>query len=463
MGPEHRKPRPRDAEAELLGEGRRAGEIGLRREQRELLAAVAREEVAVAELFQHQAGDLLEHRVPGRVSELVVQALEVVDVDEGEGEGLVGAVGALRLPGELVLEMAVVVEPREAVGEGELREHLVGPAQRFVLGAEPPVGFLDGGAVALELAAALAEALREIVEGAGRGTQQQQTEHEAHRRGEHPGADVHREVAHQQVPPGRRCGLEHPQRVAGRDRHGDGGGQRRPQQDEPDPEREGPGTRGRLRMHLSSSREGGTSHTPIESAGRPSVLDEIPGGRISCANIGNWKPNSAPATLIFPMARELDEAPVTLKSGDLSRMSANERIKVESKGLFYVADRAGTHSFRDELDALARGEPTISGTAKELSKFFGIYKQQGRGARGKKTDDYFFMVRIKLPVGRAPRRRPVGRARRRRRPLRRRHAAHHLAPGHPVPPRLRAGARAPRAPPEPPLPRRGDALAPAAT
>ena len=119
-------------------------------------------------------------------------------------------------------------------------------------------------------------------------------------------------------------------------------------------------------------------------------------------------------------------------------MSSNERIKVESKGLFYVADRAGTHTFRDEIDALGRGEPTISGNAKELSKFFGIYKQQGRGARGKKTDDYFFMLRIKLPAGGRLAAAPVGRARRRRRPLRRRHAAHHLAPGHPVPPRLRA-------------------------
>jgi sulfite reductase (ferredoxin) len=100
------------------------------------------------------------------------------------------------------------------------------------------------------------------------------------------------------------------------------------------------------------------------------------------------------------MARgDSPEAPVTLLTGDLARMSANERIKVESKGLFYVAERAGAHPFRAEIDALGRGEPTISGTAKELSKFFGIYKQQGRGERGKKTDDHFFMVRIRLPAG----------------------------------------------------------------
>lgn len=97
-----------------------------------------------------------------------------------------------------------------------------------------------------------------------------------------------------------------------------------------------------------------------------------------------------------------DDAPqaVTLESADLAQMSKNERIKVESKGLFYVAEKGGVHTFLDEVDALTRGDdPTISSTAKELSKFFGIYKQQLRGERGKKTDVYSFMVRIKAPAG----------------------------------------------------------------
>jgi sulfite reductase (ferredoxin) len=95
------------------------------------------------------------------------------------------------------------------------------------------------------------------------------------------------------------------------------------------------------------------------------------------------------------------DRPVTLADGDLSEMSKNERIKVESKGLYYVADGdAAPHTFRDEVGALSRGDtPTLSGTAKELSKFFGIYRQQGRGERGKKTQDHFFMVRIKNPAG----------------------------------------------------------------
>lgn len=100
------------------------------------------------------------------------------------------------------------------------------------------------------------------------------------------------------------------------------------------------------------------------------------------------------------MAWQPSEKPsVTLKNSELSAMSKNERIKVASRGLFFV-DPEGGVSFRDEVDALSAGKAeTISNTAKELSKFFGVYKQQSRGERGKKLQDYFFMVRIKCPAG----------------------------------------------------------------
>ncbi|MEE9606553.1 MAG: NADPH-dependent assimilatory sulfite reductase hemoprotein subunit [Myxococcota bacterium] len=93
--------------------------------------------------------------------------------------------------------------------------------------------------------------------------------------------------------------------------------------------------------------------------------------------------------------------PVTLQSGALARMSKNERLKAESQGLFFVSPAAGErHSFGDEVGALERGEAeTLSKEGKELSKFFGIYEQQARGERGRKTDDSFFMVRLKNPAG----------------------------------------------------------------
>ena len=70
------------------------------------------------------------------------------------------------------------------------------------------------------------------------------------------------------------------------------------------------------------------------------------------------------------MADEKPAAPaVTLKNADVGRMSANERIKTESQGLFYVSAKGEVHTFLDEIGALDRGEtPTISGAAKELSK-----------------------------------------------------------------------------------------------
>ena len=99
-------------------------------------------------------------------------------------------------------------------------------------------------------------------------------------------------------------------------------------------------------------------------------------------------------------AERSPDDPVTLASSALTEMSGNERIKRESHGLFAVSDGKTAHGFRDEIEALESGQaPTLSNTAKELSKFYGIYKQQLRGARGKKTHDYVFMVRIKNPAG----------------------------------------------------------------
>jgi sulfite reductase (ferredoxin) len=100
----------------------------------------------------------------------------------------------------------------------------------------------------------------------------------------------------------------------------------------------------------------------------------------------NWTPSDKPA--------------VTLADSKLEEMSKNERIKVESQGLFFVSDGKTIHTFADEIGALTRGEAeTIGGEAKELSKFFGIYRQQIRGERGRKTGEHVFMVRIKCPAG----------------------------------------------------------------
>ncbi len=95
-----------------------------------------------------------------------------------------------------------------------------------------------------------------------------------------------------------------------------------------------------------------------------------------------------------------DKPVINLENARLEEMSKNERIKVESQGLFFVHDGASKHTFAEEIDQLTRGErETLGSVSKELSKFFGIYKQQERGERGRKTGDQIFMTRIKCPAG----------------------------------------------------------------
>ena len=90
--------------------------------------------------------------------------------------------------------------------------------------------------------------------------------------------------------------------------------------------------------------------------------------------------------------------PVTLKSAEVGAMSKAEKLKAASGGLFWVAGRE-KHSFASEIDALTRGETeTLGNEAKEFSKFFGIYKQQER-IEGRKSGDYIFMLRLRVPSG----------------------------------------------------------------
>jgi sulfite reductase (ferredoxin) len=91
--------------------------------------------------------------------------------------------------------------------------------------------------------------------------------------------------------------------------------------------------------------------------------------------------------------------PVTLETSDISEMSKVERLKAGSEGFFFIAGKE-RKPFAREMDELTAGEiPTISNDAKEISKHFGIYKQQERAKSGSKTGDYIFMVRLKLPAG----------------------------------------------------------------
>ncbi|MCE2392003.1 MAG: hypothetical protein J4G09_11040 [Proteobacteria bacterium] len=55
------------------------------------------------------------------------------------------------------------------------------------------------------------------------------------------------------------------------------------------------------------------------------------------------------------MAKPPPSKVVSLLDSELSEMSRNERLKADSQGLFWVAGKR-PHSFREEVESLARGE-----------------------------------------------------------------------------------------------------------
>ena len=90
--------------------------------------------------------------------------------------------------------------------------------------------------------------------------------------------------------------------------------------------------------------------------------------------------------------------PCVVESRELQIETADLKLKLESEGLFWVAGKQ-KHSFRSEIEDMNAGRaPTLSNEAKEISKHFGIYKQTER-VDGRKTHDYIFMLRMRVPGG----------------------------------------------------------------
>src|SRR5262245_24580807 len=100
-------------------EGVRAGEVGLRQQQEQLVAAVAVEAIGRAQVVPQRAREPAQHLVPGSVAAAVVVLLEVVDVEERDA---VAAAVALRRGvrmREIDLERAAVADAEQPVLERE--------------------------------------------------------------------------------------------------------------------------------------------------------------------------------------------------------------------------------------------------------------------------------------------------------------------------------------------------------
>ncbi len=103
------------------GHGDGAGEIGVREDDGEFVAAEAGEEVGRTEGLPNRAAELRQDDVAGRVSERVVDLLEVVDVEHQKRERQAVHAGALDLMRQLAAEVAFVPDAGQIVrvGEGE--------------------------------------------------------------------------------------------------------------------------------------------------------------------------------------------------------------------------------------------------------------------------------------------------------------------------------------------------------
>ena len=101
----------------------------LRQEQGELLSTQARGRVHGPAEAAHLAGEALEHLVAGRVAQVVIHALEVVEVRHHQAYRPLRPLPAIELDREELLETAAVAQLREGIGlrgVGEPRDQSFG-------------------------------------------------------------------------------------------------------------------------------------------------------------------------------------------------------------------------------------------------------------------------------------------------------------------------------------------------
>ena len=105
-----------DGGADAVGDDLGAGAADVGQEDEELFAAVAGQDVARAQAAAHDLDEAHEHGVAAEVAVLVVDALEVVEVEQQRRQGRFGAARARDLLVADVEERAAVVDGGELVG-----------------------------------------------------------------------------------------------------------------------------------------------------------------------------------------------------------------------------------------------------------------------------------------------------------------------------------------------------------
>src|SRR5450759_162397 len=101
-----------------LREGDRGIEHGTGQNEKEFLSPVTADAVDLPRLVLQELRDFLEHGISGLVAELVVYALELVDVAHDERDGFVEPHRALPHLMQAVFQAAPVVDLGKSVGKG---------------------------------------------------------------------------------------------------------------------------------------------------------------------------------------------------------------------------------------------------------------------------------------------------------------------------------------------------------
>ena len=147
-----------DGAADVLGDGARHLDLPVRQDHHEFLAAVAAEDVLVAELRIDDLGDLLQAVVAAGVAQLVVDRLEMVDIDEQHRQRRALAVRVLEGARQRLVETAAIQRAGQRIDFGGVaqmqRGHgFVGLQQRQPRQFADDGQFLgmeDGGATAFQ-------------------------------------------------------------------------------------------------------------------------------------------------------------------------------------------------------------------------------------------------------------------------------------------------------------------------
>jgi hypothetical protein len=109
-----------------------------RKDNEELFAAVAADEVVGTHIFEHSLSGIAQDGVAGEMAEGVVDLLEVVDVGEDNGEAGTVAAGAVHLALEDLEDSGAVPDTREGVVSGLLVQGFAGGNKLALFGFEFP-------------------------------------------------------------------------------------------------------------------------------------------------------------------------------------------------------------------------------------------------------------------------------------------------------------------------------------